>query len=437
MKKVKYLLLVIMLINLNCAPEPSSTKNDHAKDERSVKLDEYFKKLAKIKRFNGGVFIKSNDEIVLKEIYSMADKENSSFQVDLASQFDIHSISKLMSKASVIKMEERGQINRNDKVSKYISDYPIADQITIQHLLDNQSGLPRELSIEDDNLIEKSPKELVELIKKEKLLYQPGSEKLYSNLGFELLYYIISEISGKSFVKYLDDEYFTPLNMNDTGAHFHLDKNNLKRKVRNHLKKDNEIIEVPNIEREGKNQARIYSTLSDLMKFIEEIKKENYRQLLNKDKGYIGWSGGGEGIVSHARTSINSNYDLVFFSNYDEIPFKKIQDDIEKIMTGKPYELPKEINRQAVKIKKETMQRYVGKYDMAEFNHHEFEFRLEDDDFVFYQNGERNTTLNAENDNTFFDEPSSEDIFIFRPDKGENYKLIYKFKGTEIVGLKK
>ena len=108
------------------------------------------------------------------------DKEGSLY-ANIESKFDIHSVSKLMAKACIVKMEEKGQIDRKDKLSKYIPNFPRGDEITIENLLNNESGLPRELRGEHDNLIEKSPEELVELIKREKLLFKTGSETLYSN----------------------------------------------------------------------------------------------------------------------------------------------------------------------------------------------------------------------------------------------------------------
>lgn len=438
MKIWKLICLGITLCLLSCNTDQATDKKEITEtDKLALQLDEYFSTLAHIDKFNGGVYIKRDGATILRKAYNIKTDSNDKLFATVDAQFDIHSISKLMAKACIVKLESDNLINRNDKLSKYLPDFPRGDEISMEMLLKNSSGLPRRLSDKPKDLMTKSPEELVELIKKEKLVFEPGSETLYSNLGYQLLYFVIAKVTKKPFVQYVNDEFFVPLNMNDSGAHFHLEKNNIARMVHNHEYDDGKIVTVPNMEPDGKNQARIYSTMDDLMSFIDLVKESPYRSKLKNKSGNVGWSGGGDGILTHANAALSSNYEFTLFSNFDEIPFGKILEDVEKIMTNQPYELPKEINRKEVELPKELMQQYVGKYNMAEFNQDEFEIRIEDEDFVFYQNGERNTILYAENDSTLFFDPKFDDCFIFRKDGADAYKLIFLMKGVEIEGKRK
>lgn len=423
----------------------SSITSLHSQENQSLQpvnnitssLDTYFSALANLQKFNGAVLIQKDGEVIFHNAYNMKENVESSLYVNRNDQFDIHSVSKLMAKACIVKLEGENLISREDYLNDYITDFPNGELISIEHLLDNQSGLPRELSVSEENLIEKSPEEFVSLIKKEALIYTPGSETLYSNLGYELVYYIISKITGKPFVQYVNETFFIPLEMNASGAHFYLNNDNLINPVKNHIEDDGEIIVVPNYTKTGKNQSKIYTTLSDLLKFINAMKIEPYRSSLINKGGNIGWSGGGEGILCHAESKIASGYELVFFSNYDEISFGGILEDVEKIMTNKPFIIPKEINRKAINLKRDIIEKYVGKYDMAEFNHDEFEIRIENDSVVFYQNGEKGAILLAENDSTFFENPTDENYCIFQQGKDGNYEMIFKYKGMDIIGVKK
>ena len=286
------------------------------------------------------------------------------------------------------------------------------------------------------NLIDKSPEEVIELVKEEKLLFEPGSETMYSNLGYQVVYYIISQVTKKPFVQYLNEEYFQPLEMKNTGAHFHLENNNLKNLVKNHEEDDGEIVVVPNIENDGKNQAKIYSTVEDLLLFINHIKSPFYLYEIKNSENKIGWSGGGDGILCHAEHNISGDYELVFFSNYDEVPFGDILKTVDKIMNNEPYELPQEINRKAIAISSSILKQYEGKYRVKEFNNSIFEYRVENQMLVMYQDGERGGILNAETDSTFFAEPDEEDYFEFRKTETGSYKLIFHYKKIEIVGTK-
>lgn len=428
------LISIYLLIGCN-----SKNKKNEIEEQQitnvSIKLDEYFQKLKSLKKFNGVVLIKQEGKCLLFETYNMSESTTSSLNVKKESQFDIHSISKLMAKAAIIDLEQENRISLTDKISHFIPDFPNGNKITIQHLVENQSGLPRELSIKVDNLIEMKSEEIIALIKKEKLLFEPGSDTVYSNLGYQLLYYIIAKLTEKPFVQYLDEKYFQPLEMKSTGAHFNLLKNNLNNLVKNHEKNDNEIVVVPNIEKDGKNQAKIYSTVEDLMLFINHIKKISYREKIKNHSNKISWSGGGNGILSHAEYDISKKYEFVFFSNYDEIPFGDILKTVDKIMKNEPYELPKKINRKEIEISENVLKEYEGKYRVKEFNNHIFEFKIENRKLVMYQNGKKNGVLKAETEKTFFGEPSDEDYFEFRKEEGK-YKLIFHYKKIEIEGIK-
>jgi hypothetical protein len=420
---------------LGCKPEHNKSVI-HNKDDNdlSAKLDEYFLTLTTLEKFNGVVLIEQEGKQLLFKEFNMSENAASSLNVIKQSQFDIHSISKLMAKAVIVDLEKENLLSRSDKISKFISEFPNGDKITILHLIDNQSGLPRGFTKEISNLIEKNPNEVVDFIAQEELLFDPGSDSMYSNLGYQLLYFIISKVVKKPFVQYLNDAYFQPLNMNNTGAHFHLQNNNLNNLVKNHENDDGEIVMVANIQSDGKNQAKIYSTVEDLMAFIKLVKEETYLDKLKNKNNRVGWSGGGDGILSHAEYNIYGDYEFVFFSNYDEIPFGDILKTVDKIMNSEPYELPQKINRKAIEIAEKILKRYEGKYRVKEFNNNIFEFRVESGKLVMYQDGERGGILNAETDSTFFDVPDAEDYFEFRKLDEGNYRLIFHYKKVEIEG---
>jgi len=434
LKQTAKFIFIVLLYFIACKGEYKATSKPFA--ERSANLDEYFSRLTQLHKFNGSVLLQKEGTVIISGTYNMKGDVPRSLKVSEHSQFDIHSISKLMAQASVVKLEQKNLINRGDKLNKYIPDFPRGNEISIQHLIDNQSGLPRRFSKKHKDLIKKTPEEVVALIKEEKLLFEPGAESLYSNLGYQVLYFIIAKITKKPFVKYLDDEFFKPLNMNNTGAHFHLNKNNLKTYVQNHEKDDGKIVVVSNIENDGKNQTKIYSSTNDLLKFINYVKQEPYRSAMKNSNNSIGWSGGGDGIFCHASAVLESDYEFVFFSNYDDIPFGEILSTVEKIMTNEKYELPKEINWKGITLKNSTLEKYVGKYNVRAFNNDIFEFKLDRDSLVFYQNGERNTVVIPANDSTFFFEPKEPDHFKFRMTNSGEYQLVFIHKNIELRGNK-
>ncbi|RZS93425.1 beta-lactamase [Aquimarina brevivitae] len=399
------------------------------------KIDEYFSALTKLKKFNGAVVVTSNGETLLNKAYSITKDKNSHLYVTKNHQFDIRSISKLVAKIAVLQLEQKGLIERSKTINTYLNDFPYGDKVTIQHLMDNTSGLPRRLDQEYD-FFAMEIEETIALIKKAALEFEPGTAYRYSNLGYELLYYIIHQITGKPFVQYAQDEIFDPLEMEHTGAHFYSNVKNLHQFAYYHSLQNDSITEVDHFNEERNRQVNLYSTTSDLMKLMEYVRKEPFVTELQNEQGIIGHSGGSEGIRAHVQTDILKNYSFAFLCNYDEIPFAQIITDLENIIEEKPYTIPKPLHRTSMTISPAILHNYKGKYDVAEFNHKILEFRVENDSLVFYQDDQREVALKAENDSTFFDNPKSTDSFIFqKSDSLNSYDVIMRWKGVDFKGI--
>jgi CubicO group peptidase (beta-lactamase class C family) len=93
-------------------------------------------------RFMGSVLVAKGTEVVLNKGYGSANLEwnvpNSP-----ATKFRLGSITKQFTAASILLLQERGKLNVQDPVKKYIADAPAAwDKITIYHVLTHTSGIP-------------------------------------------------------------------------------------------------------------------------------------------------------------------------------------------------------------------------------------------------------------------------------------------------------
>jgi len=436
--KIKHpFFLLLLLFIFSCQKNHKTPSETNSNSTIVTNLDDYFTALTGLEKFNGVVLVHQEGHETFNKVYNLQEDSKSKLWVTAEHQFDLRSISKLMAKVIILKLEEEGKINRNDVIDKYVSGFPSGDKITIQHLMDNASGFAREFIDEENmNLIEMSTEKVIELIKTQPLEFEPGTDTRYSNLGYQILYYLIGEMHNKSFAQYMIDDFFEPLGMNHSGAHFFNDKNKLEKFAYYHELDDGEIIQIDHFEKDSKPQARLFSTASDLMLFLKYLNQEPFLSAFSK-KGQIGHSGGSDGIRTHLSTHLKENYSYIFLANYDEIPFNEIIKNVENIIEEKPFEIPKPINRIAVPFKKESLEKYVGKYDMEEFNHNIFEFKIENDSLTYYQNGELRGSLSAENDSTFFQDPKSIDGFTFKKNKEGEYNAFLKAFGVEFEGVKK
>ncbi|MFZ4522165.1 MAG: serine hydrolase [Bacteroidales bacterium] len=79
----------------------------------------------------------------------------------------------------------------------------------------HQSGLPRELT-NSEAYGSLSLSRIVELAKLEKLQFEPGTQTLYSNVGYFLLHFIIDKNSDNGYLTFIQNEIFRKMNLKNT-----------------------------------------------------------------------------------------------------------------------------------------------------------------------------------------------------------------------------
>src|SRR4051812_10000023 len=114
---------------------PSSAQAQHDEMQRIVQP------YVDAQMFMGSVLVAKNGKIILSKSYGMADLEwrvpNSP-----STRFNIASMTKQFTAASILLLEDRGKLKTDDFVKKYLPDAPPSwDKITIYHLLTHTSGI--------------------------------------------------------------------------------------------------------------------------------------------------------------------------------------------------------------------------------------------------------------------------------------------------------
>src|SRR5271156_6667115 len=188
--------------------------------DNAPRMEQVVQSYVSNKTFMGSVLVVRDKTVLLEKGYGSADLEwdipNSP-----TTKFRLGSITKQFTAASILLLEERGKLNINDPVKKYMPDAPAAwDKITIYNLLTHTSGIPSFTSFPDYSSTEASPttpEKLVARFRDKPLDFQPGEKWNYSNSGYVLLGYLIEKISGQSYKDFVQENIFKPLGMNDSG----------------------------------------------------------------------------------------------------------------------------------------------------------------------------------------------------------------------------
>ncbi len=149
-----------------------------------------------------------------------ADLENKSPMKE-DSIFWIASMTKPVTGAAVMMMQDAGKLSVDDPVSKYLPEFKqLKDAegkevvITLKHCLTHSSGLSEVSPQESGNVT--TLKDLMPLIAAKPVQFPPGSKWQYSQTSINTAARVVEVVSGLSFPDFLDRQLFTPLGMKDT-----------------------------------------------------------------------------------------------------------------------------------------------------------------------------------------------------------------------------
>jgi CubicO group peptidase (beta-lactamase class C family) len=166
------------------------------------------------------ILIAKKGQIVYQKAFGSANVELSvPLQPEMV--FDLGSITKQFTAVAILQLVEQGKIALTDSIQRYIKDFPSKGHtITIENLLTHTSGIPDYMQLDTgDPYAERkdfTPKEIIDLFKTLPLQFEPGTKFSYSNSGYFLLGYVIAQVSGENYYKYVQDHILSPLGLNRT-----------------------------------------------------------------------------------------------------------------------------------------------------------------------------------------------------------------------------
>ncbi|OMP78996.1 serine hydrolase [[Flexibacter] sp. ATCC 35208] len=171
-----------------------------------LKLDAYMRAQATISHFSGSVLVAQKGKVIYSSAFGEADKEWH-VKNTVAGKYRIGSITKQFTAACILHLEEQGKLNLDDKLSKYIPDYPQGNQVTIHMLLNQTTGITDYTSLPETDLhadvLDVAPADFIKSFQSQPYLFTPGSRWAYSNSNYFLLGYIVEKVTGESFANYL------------------------------------------------------------------------------------------------------------------------------------------------------------------------------------------------------------------------------------------
>jgi CubicO group peptidase (beta-lactamase class C family) len=134
------------------------------------------------------------------------------------------SMTKIVTATAVVQLAERGSLDLNDRVQRWVPGFPAAgrgSRVTVRQLLSHSAGLSNPIPVgwvlpADEPQGDPSEFATGVLTKHSRLRGEPGARARYSNLGYLLLGQVIEAASGSAYTDYVQTNVLAPLGMTST-----------------------------------------------------------------------------------------------------------------------------------------------------------------------------------------------------------------------------
>src|SRR5688572_8681600 len=130
--------------------------------------------------------------------------------------YDLASLTKVVgTSTAAMVLFDQGRLDLNAPVNTYLPAFSGGwkDSVTVRQLLTHRSGLP---AGRDLWRVARTPDEARAAVLATNLECRPGQCYIYSDLGADVLGFVIEAVAGASLDHFLHDRVFEPLGMNDT-----------------------------------------------------------------------------------------------------------------------------------------------------------------------------------------------------------------------------
>lgn len=301
--------------------------------------------------FNGNALVVKNDTVIYRIEKGFTDGSKTK-ALNKNSIFDIGSISKEFNAIGIMMLKEKGLLNLDDKVSKFLLDLPEwSNKISIKNLLQYTSGLP---SVDWENV--HSDSDIYNNLKNLKALeFESGKGYSYSNNNIFLQRRIIEKITGKTFNKFLEQTIFQPLGINNSIIDHNYENQDFVRAFNTEGVNDKKLeLKMSGWVCPSIDDLAIWSktlvsnnliSKESLYELFESYSKESQSALGNgtfNDKrltSYIhhGSSLNYESIVYY---DLQENTMIILMTNNKSLKIEEIANAIKNIIEGKDYEIP-------------------------------------------------------------------------------------------------
>jgi CubicO group peptidase (beta-lactamase class C family)/D-alanyl-D-alanine dipeptidase len=212
--------LLVIALSLSLAQPTLGPTKDYS--TAIAALDAYIAREVKNKGFPSlAIALVDDQSIVWSKGFGHADPKGA-FPATADTVYRVGSVSKLFTDIGIMQLVEKGVLDLDAPVTKYVSDFqprnPFNKPITVRMLMAHRSGLVREPPV--GHYFDPTVPTLAASVKSlnaTELVYEPGTHTKYSNAAIATVGYVLESTQQEPFVKYLKRAVLEPMGLRKSG----------------------------------------------------------------------------------------------------------------------------------------------------------------------------------------------------------------------------
>ena len=178
-------------------------------------LDAYVEQLMRVENIPGLVIAATDREQLLwTSVYGVADID-SRLAVSPDTRFQIGSLGKPFTSIALLQLADEGRLDLHAPLNQYLPWFEVQSDfapITTHHVLSHTAGLIRGTDLAPHGLYESWS------LRKTKVRTPPGSYFSYSNIGYQVLGFLLETLTGQPFEAVIRSRVLEPLEMTQSDA---------------------------------------------------------------------------------------------------------------------------------------------------------------------------------------------------------------------------
>jgi CubicO group peptidase (beta-lactamase class C family) len=325
------------------------------------RIDSLMQRAVAMDLYSGNILIVHDLRVAYEKSFGKADYENNIPNTP-ETKFQLASVTKDFTRVMILQLAEQHKLSLEGTIGQYLTGFSQdVNKVTVGQLLDFTSGLgDYHTSAEFQQLDKKSViiRDLIPIIQKEKLQFEPGTQFLYSNSGYVVLGAIIEKVTNKNYYENLKELILDRLDLHNTGMNGYIPP--MPGIATGYL--TNQPGALQNNSQwhfAGGGDGGIYTTTHDLLKFITSVFFDNsllsdssklkYASGKMSPVKFNSWddflksgryspAGGAPGVSTLFTVNMKTRNIGIFLSNYDEGTAEEIGMRISAILNGKPVQ---------------------------------------------------------------------------------------------------